>query len=173
MIDLQNMKREDVLKKVYEIAFAYERDLGNCPQCLLATMHDIFGIGDDDSFKAATGFAGGGGLTGDGTCGALVGSIMAIGLVLGRDKEGHRSRKGAGRAYGAAKKVTDRFSEEFEGVVCKDVQKKIFGRSFDLLNKEDYEKFEKMGAHTDKCTDVVGKAAMWTADIILDELTGE
>ncbi|MBU7045431.1 MAG: hypothetical protein HXS54_03260, partial [Theionarchaea archaeon] len=47
------MSREEVLKKAYETAFAYERDLGNCPQCLLATMHDIFGIGGDDSFKAA------------------------------------------------------------------------------------------------------------------------
>ena len=68
-------------------------------------------------------------------------------------------------------KLRSKFFEEFGGVVCKDVQKKIFGRSFNLLDKEDYKIFEKMGAHTDKCTDVVGKTAVWTADIILDELT--
>ncbi|MBU7017274.1 MAG: C_GCAxxG_C_C family protein [Theionarchaea archaeon] len=170
MIHYQNMSREEVLKKAYETAFAYERDLGNCPQCLLSAMHDLFGIGDDDSFKAATGFAGGGALAGDGTCGALVGGIMAIGLVLGRDREGHKSKKGAGRAYKAAKKLRDKFLEEFGGVVCKDVQKKIFGRSFNMLDKNDYKKFEEMGGHTDKCTDVVGKVAMWTTDIILYEL---
>jgi len=173
MIDYKNMSREEVLQKAYEIAFNYERDLGNCPQCMLATMHDIFGIGDDEAYKAATGFAGGGALAGDGTCGALVGGIMAIGLVLGRDSEGHKSRKGAGRAYKAAKKLHDRFAEEFGGVVCRDVQKKIFGRSFNLLDRNDYKKFEEMGGHTDKCTSVVGKAAMWTADILLDELVNQ
>lgn len=170
MIDYKNMPREEVLQKAYETAFNYERDLGNCPQAILATMHDVFGIGGDDSFKSSTGFAGGGALSGDGTCGALVGGIMALGLVFGRDKKGYTSKKSAGKAYKAAIKLRGKFFEEFGGVVCKDVQKKIFGRSFNLLDKEDYKIFEKMGAHTDKCTDVVGKTAVWTADIILDEL---
>jgi C_GCAxxG_C_C family probable redox protein len=170
MIDYKTMNREEVLKKAYDTAFAYEKDYGNCPQAMLATMHDLFGIGEDDAFKSGTGLAGGGALCGQGTCGALVGGIMAIGLVFGRDREGYKSRKRASRAYKAAKKLHDRFMEEFGGVICKDVQKKIFGRSFDLLDREEYRIFEEMGGHTDKCTDVVGKAAMWTADIILDEL---
>ena len=82
MIDYKNIPREKVLQKAYETAFNYERDLGNCPQAILATMHDLFGIGGDDSFKGSTGFAGGGALSGDGTCGALVGGIMALGLVF-------------------------------------------------------------------------------------------
>ncbi len=173
MIDYKNMKREEVLQKAYDTAFAYERDLGNCPQAMLATMHDIFGIGGDDAFKSGTGFAGGGALAGDGTCGALVGGIMAVGLVLGRDKEAYKSKKGAGRLYKATKKLHDKFVEEFGGAVCKDVQKKIFGRSFNLWDRNDYNEFDKMGAHTEKCTSVVGKTAMWTADIILEELTKE
>lgn len=170
MIDYRNMTREEILKKAYDIAFAYERDSGNCPQAMLATMYDLFGIGGDDAFRSGTGLAGGGALAGDGTCGALVGGIMAIGLVFGRDRKGYKSRERAGRAYKAAKKLHDRFVEEFGGVVCRDVQKRIFGRSFNLLDRDDYKKFEEMGGHVDKCTDVTGKVAMWTADIILDEL---
>ncbi|KYK37317.1 MAG: hypothetical protein AYK18_10280 [Theionarchaea archaeon DG-70] len=173
MIDYKNMKREDVLQKAYEKAFAYERDYGNCAQSMLATMDDIFGIGGEDSFRSATGFAGGGGLTGEGTCGALVGGFLAIGLVLGRNRETYETGRGAGRAYRAAKKLHDKFREEFGGVLCKEVQKKIFGRSFNILDREEYREFERRGAHTDKCTNVVGKAAIWTAEIILDELKKE
>jgi C_GCAxxG_C_C family probable redox protein len=173
MIDYKNMKREDVLKKAYDIAFAYERDYGNCPQAMLATMYDLFGIGGDDAMKSGTGLAGGGALAGDGTCGALVGGIMALGLVFGRDRESYTSRKRASRAYRAAKKLHDKFIEEFSGAVCRDVQNCIFGRSFNLLDRDDYKTFEEMGGHADKCTDVVGKVAMWTADIILDELKKE
>jgi C_GCAxxG_C_C family probable redox protein len=172
MIDYKNMNREEVLKKAYDTAFAYEREYGNCPQAILATMYDLFGIGGDDAFKSGTGLAGGGALAGDGTCGALVGGIMALGLVFGRDRDGYTSGKRAGKAYKAAKILHDKFVEEFGGVVCRDVQKSIFGRSFDLLKRDDYRKFEEMGGHSDKCTDVVGKVAMWVADIILDELKG-
>lgn len=173
MIDYKNMTREEVLKKAYDTAFAYERDHGNCPQGMLATMHDLFGIGGGDSFESGTGLAGGGGLAGDGTCGALVGGIMALGLVFGRDKKGYTSGERASKAYKAAKKLHDKFVEEFGGVVCRDVQKKIFGRSFNFFDRDDYRKFEEMGGHTDKCTDVVGKTAVWTAEIILDELKKE
>ena len=39
-----------------------------------------------------------------------------------------------------------------------------------LLDKKEYKDFEKAGAHIDKCTDVSGKVAKWTAEIIIDEL---
>lgn len=173
MVNDKNMKRDKILQKAYDTAFAYERDHGNCPQCMLATMDDIFGIKGDDAFKSGTGLAGGGGLAGDGTCGALTGGIMAVGLIVGRDKEGFHSGKRGIKAYKAAKKLHDAFVEEFGSVICRDVQKKIFGRSFNLWDRDDYREFEKMGGHTDKCPDVVGKTARWTADIILRELEKE
>ena len=49
-------------------------------------------------------------------------------------------------------------------------KKKLFGRSFDLLNQDEYEAFEKAGAHVDKCPSVSGNVARWTAEIILEEL---
>jgi len=170
MIDLQDIDRQEVLKKAYEIAFAYERDIGNCPQCMLATMNDLFGIGGRDAFMSATGFAGGGGLTTEGTCGALVGGIMTLGLVFGRDQEGFHSGKRGIKAYKTAKKLHEKFVETYDGPLCKDVQKKILGRSFNMWDRKDYQEFEKAGGHADKCTDVVGKAAQWTVEILLDEL---
>jgi len=172
MIDVKKVDREEVLKKAYDLAFGYERDIGNCPQCMLATMKDLFDIGGPDSFMSATGFAGGGGLTTEGTCGALVGGIMTLGLVFGRDQEGFLAGKKGLRAYKTARKLHEKFVEEYGGPLCKDVQKKILGRSFNMWDREDYKEFEKAGGHTDKCTGVVGKTAQWTVEVMLDELEG-
>jgi hypothetical protein len=35
----------------------------------------------------------------------------------------------------------------------------------------DREAFEKLGAHVDKCTSVVGKAAGWATELILEEMS--
>ena len=44
----------------------------------------------------------------------------------------------------------------------------MFGRSFDLRDPDDFERFEAAGAHRDRCPDVVGKAARMAVEIILD-----
>jgi hypothetical protein len=38
------------------------------------------------------------------------------------------------------------------------------------MDKKDYQEFEKMGAHVDKCPEVSGKVASWAAEIILDDI---
>ncbi|MBN2599441.1 MAG: hypothetical protein JXA75_02785 [Candidatus Thermoplasmatota archaeon] len=52
-------------------------------------------------------------------------------------------------------------------------KKKIFGRSYDLLDKQEYAAFGDAGAHADKCPSVAGNVAKWTAEIILHELQGK
>jgi len=47
---------------------------------------------------------------------------------------------------------------------------KLFGRTFNLMDKDDYAEFEKMGAHVDKCTSVSGNTAKWAAEILIDDL---
>ena len=52
------------------------------------------------------------------------------------------------------------------------VQKKVFGRSFNLRDDEEKEQFRAAGAHEDddKCCAAVGDGAKWAVEIILDEL---
>jgi hypothetical protein len=54
--------------------------------------------------------------------------------------------------------------------VCKAIHRSLFGREFNLRDSSDREAFEKLGAHADKCTSVVGKAAAWATELILEEL---
>ncbi len=119
----------------------------------------------DEIVKAAHGLGGGMGLSGEGTCGALAGGIMALSFVFGRDITNMNQRKGM-KSYRLSKELYDRFVKEFGSSVCKDVQNKICGKAFNLWDSEEYQEFEKVGAHVDKCTDVAGKVARWTAEIL-------
>jgi hypothetical protein len=71
------------------------------------------------------------------------------------------------KPYKLAKDLYDKFVAEFGSCVCRDVQNRIFGRSFNLWDAQEFKEFEEMGAHRDKCPDVVGKVAKWAAEILL------
>lgn len=163
---MMNKSAEEKLRKVYDLAFNYEANYGSCPQCVLRAIQEVFGFKMDEVIKSSHALAGGSALSGEGTCGALVGGIMAICFVHGRklqDMDKGRFLK----SYVLAKRLYDKFVKEFGSCVCKEVQKKIFGRSFNLWDAKDYMEFERMGGHRDKCPDVCGKVAQWTAEILL------
>ncbi|MEM2150448.1 MAG: C-GCAxxG-C-C family protein [Candidatus Bathyarchaeia archaeon] len=160
---------ESYCEKAYNLAFKYEAEFGSCPQAVLRAIRDTFNIkGMEPVIKSAHALAGGLGLSGNGTCGALSGGVMALCFFYGRSLED----MGRGRflkSYVKAKELYDRFVNNFGSCICRDVQAKIFGRSFNLWDPEDYKKFEEMGGHRDKCTDVSGKVAKWVAEILLSD----
>ena len=162
--------KEELLKIAYEKAFKYEAELGSCPQCVLAALYETLDIGDIENIKGVDALAGGTSLSTEGTCGALIGGLVAISPIVGRDYDDFKQGKRKRLVFKYSKKLYDKFIEEYGSPVCKGVHKKIFGRTFNLLDKKDYQDFEKAGAHIDKCTEVSGNVAKWTAEIIIDEL---
>jgi len=166
----RDKRRKELLEKAYELGFEYEKTYKGCSQCVIAAIQDTLEIRDDSVFKAATGLAGGGALTGIGGCGGYVGGVMVLSQLLGRERsrfdDPERIRF---KAFDLAKKLADQFIEEFGTIICRDIQAKIFGRAYYLRDPEEFNKFEEAGAHRDKCPDVVGKAAQMAVEIILDE----
>lgn len=160
-------EREDVLEDIFEQAFNYEKQYGNCPQAVLATIHDFFGIIPKEVIKGAFAVAGGGALCGDGTCGALLGGMIAVSCKYGRSREEFGDDGTWLHAYQLAKSIHAKFVKEFESPICQDVQETIFGRSFDLWDSTDVKEFEKAGAHEDKCPHITGTVARWTAELLL------
>ncbi|MDD3243275.1 MAG: C-GCAxxG-C-C family protein [Eubacteriales bacterium] len=59
----------------------------NCAESVLMTMAEYWGIENPLIPRIATGMGGGVGATHTHICGALSGSILAIGMVLGRDSD--------------------------------------------------------------------------------------
>jgi len=156
-------------------AHNYDRHSG-CSQSVLGSLQETLSIGDKESFKAATVLSGGVARCGE-TCGALLGALMALGLVVGRERieDTEQYRK----AMEPARDVCERFKEalrvkfgfggELRSTLCRDIQERIYGRSFDLNKAEDYRAFIAAGGHSDVgCLKVCGIAAQVGAEKILE-----
>jgi len=137
--------QKDILENVYQLAFQYEAKLGSCPQCVLAALKETLNVGNENIFQATQGLAGGTALSSQGTCGALAGGIIAISTLVGRTyrefTEGQKKRL----VFKYTKPLYERFIQEYDSPLCCGVQKKLFGRSYILLDKQEYEAFEKAG----------------------------
>jgi C_GCAxxG_C_C family probable redox protein len=131
-----------------------------------AALQDAFGIRNDDVFQAATGLAAGGGGTADGSCGAYSGAIMVMSSLQGRTRDAFSDRASMQKAFALARRLRERFIQEYGSVLCRDVQTKVLGRPYYLADPDEFKKFEKAGAHDVHCPEVVGKAARWAAEII-------
>ena len=163
-------RKEELMEKAYNLGFEYERTYKGCSQCVIAAIQDTLDIRDDGVFKAATGLAGGGGLTGIGVCGGYAGGVMVLSQLLGRERSSFEDPERIRfRSFDLAKRLADQFIGEFGSIICRDIQIKKFGRPYYLRDPEEFNKFEQAGGHDDKCTDVVGRAAQMAVRIILDE----
>ncbi|RLF31582.1 MAG: hypothetical protein DRM98_05365 [Thermoplasmata archaeon] len=100
----------------------------------------------------------------------LVGGLLAISSIVGRNYEDFSGGKNRRRVFQYAKKLYDRFIEEYGSPFCRDIHMKLFGRTFNFFDPKEYAEFEKLGGHIDKCPSVSGNVARWAAEIILDEI---
>ena len=161
--------RKELLSAVYERAYQNEAEFGVCPQAVLAALQDYFRFIDDSLIQASHALAGGIARSTDGTCGALNGGLIVISSIYGRKRSEFGEKTGNHeKGEMIARELHDRFAAEFGGVICREVQEKVFGRSYNLRDPREFEKFEADGGHTDKCPLVTGKAARMTAEILLD-----
>ena len=136
-------------------ALEYDKHSG-CSQSVLLALQEAFHIGDKQSFRSATVLSGGVARRGE-TCGALIGALMALGLACGRedisDTQAYRdAMKPANEIVDEFKKRMEEefgFDEPLNSTLCSDIQKLIYGRSFDLNDPEDYPLFLEAGGHSD------------------------
>jgi C_GCAxxG_C_C family probable redox protein len=162
--------REALLKQAYDLGFEYEKTYRGCSQSAIAAIQDTLNIRDDSVFKAGTGLAAGGGLTGIGVCGGYVGGVMVISQLLGRERDNFADpEKIRFRSFALARKFLEQYMQQFASIICRDIQTHTFGRPYYIADPEEFDKFEEAGAHVDKCTHVVGKASQLAVKFILDE----
>ncbi|MCF8024451.1 MAG: C-GCAxxG-C-C family protein [Desulfobacteraceae bacterium] len=153
-------------------AHRFEQEYHGCAQCALAALMDTFPqIRNPEAFRAASGLGGGVGLSTEGTCGALAGGVLAIGLFFGRELEAFGDPESKRfTAYRLAKRLQDRFAAEYGSGICAGIQQQVMGRSYPLYDPEAFKIFVQDGGHSHKCPQVVGRGARWAAEILLEEL---
>jgi hypothetical protein len=72
-------------------------------------------------------------------------------------------------AYRLGADFANRFIAEMGSLICGDIQTMKMGRSFNLLNPDDWHEFENLGGHEQHCPDVVGVAARIVVHMILEQ----
>ncbi|MGA2481020.1 MAG: C-GCAxxG-C-C family protein [Spirochaetia bacterium] len=161
-----------IMRSAFDHGYSYEARYRSCGQCTVAAVQDALGIRNDVVFKTASCLGGGIGKLCDGSCGAYTGGVLMIGLLWGRIRD---KFDGDAENKLASDKLTvglhKEFVREFGSVTCREIHDRLFGRRFDLWDDADRELFDQAGAHRDKCTMVVAKAASLTTGLILGELT--
>lgn len=167
---------EELINRIEEKAHEYEKNYSGCAQSVLGALQAGLEIGNDESFRAATGLAGGIARQGE-SCGAIIGALMALGLAIGRERIEDVA------AYRAmvppAIAVREKFMVELEkewhfkdsigSTLCRRIQEMIYGRSFDLTKEAEFQAFLEAGGHSDTgCPRVCAIAARTAAEKILE-----
>ena len=174
------MVDENLVREIRQKAHNYDQYSG-CSQSVLLAIQEGLDTGNNESFRSATVLSGGVARRGE-TCGALLGGLMALGLVHGRSRiEGTPSYVAA---VAVANEIYDEFqrkleeefdfSEPLESTLCSEIQTGIYGRSFNLRDKGEYGAFLAAGGHSDDgCYKVCGIAAEVTAARLLRIIKNE
>lgn len=174
----QALSHQELLDKAYELGCNYEINSQSCSQTTVAALYELLDI-DNVVARVATSSCGGQADQVVGTCGGLVGGTMVLDYYFGRpiEKMSYQESvqaniKLADEAIEVAKLLYDKYVKEYGTIICPHIQVQLFGRHYYYFrDPNDSEKFEKAGAHSDptKCGHIVGNAARWTMEILLDK----
>jgi C_GCAxxG_C_C family probable redox protein len=144
-LDIDDRGKE-IIEKAYRFGYDFEKKHKGCCRCAVAALQNAIDFipKDKDLFRSASCLDGGATPTGLQNCGAFTGAGMVIGWICGSEKfESTRL------SHKLIRKVYQQFEKEYGSVLCKDVK-------------------EKMSSN---CPEVVGRAARWTADVLLRQFT--
>jgi len=133
------MDRSDIARELFLGDF-------NCAQSVLITFASDFGYSKELAAKLSSGFGGGIGKT-QGTCGAVTGAIMVLGLMAGEASNNHDELKE--QAYKRVRQFIKRFESDFKTTLCRDLI------NCDLNTREGEEKFRDLGLKKNVCAGCV------------------
>ncbi|NIS82675.1 MAG: hypothetical protein GTO14_21305 [Anaerolineales bacterium] len=126
---------------------------GNCAQTSFAILNEEFNLGGEQILKALTPFPGIA-LRGE-TCGAVIGSLMALGLVYGRDDLS--DWKGYIGSLPSARRFCRQFEEENGSTTCATILQEKLGRNYDLADQVQALEYANAGG-PEACSEVVASA---------------
>lgn len=152
----------EMLDRLAQKATEYLKLSGNCAQTSFLVLQEEFKLDDGTILKALTPFPGIA-LRGE-TCGAVIGCLMALGLVYGREKLDDWA--GYFASLPSARRFCRRFEKENGSTMCGDILETQLGRRFNLADPAEAEEYLAAGG-SECCAAVVSNAVRITAEEIL------
>lgn len=134
---------------------------GNCAQTSFAVLQEEFNLDGGQILKALTPFPGIA-LRGE-TCGAVIGCLMAIGLVYGRDSLD--DWKGYLASLPPARRFCRRFEEQHGSTMCASILEARLGRKFNLADREESFQYVAAGGPA-ACGEIIASSVHIAAEVI-------
>ena len=162
-----NDSNNHLAEKAFELGEKYESECIGCAQTTVAAIFEALGIWNDDVFNAASGLANGLGLTGDGSCGALIGASMVFGYIFPRKLKDFQDMYKPMKSYGLVKKLHSQFVKKYGSTRCSDVQKSGMTVTWSLWDLNSYNE-EMKSDMVNYCSNIVANVAKMAIKIILE-----
>jgi len=162
----RKMPRDLVFKMLDQKVDQFMQISFNCAQSSFLALKEQFGLEGDQILKALTPLSG---IAERGeTCGAVIGPLMIMGLIYGRDKNQLNDWDKYRNSLIPSGKFCRIFEQDYGSTMCHEIQKVKFGKCYDLNAPEDLRAFQEADA-TSHCSAVVRNAVRIAAEIILDD----
>lgn len=155
-----NYDRISFVDEVKKKTFDMEMRCHGCAQVVVRSFLDVLGIDSPLTSMAASPFAAGLALTGN-NCGALIGSLMVLGMEFGR-RDVNEGMEGIIKGIRPMRRFIKYFKEQNGELDCK----KLTGTDLaDPLKAKEY--FDSGGLL--KCAGILADSAGYVAGVIFDE----
>ncbi len=160
--------KEKILDAIARSAYNYERSYSGCTRSVLSAINDHLYLVPKDAFeycfKASSTLPGGIARMGE-VCGTLTGALMAIGLAFGPEKPQDTQKYAT--VMKLARQFFQKFNEKFEQFKCRELLKKLVGKSYDFWNPQDREEWIRNGG-PEKCALLCAEVARMAAEFIIE-----
>lgn len=162
----RDKSKEEIFKELDEKVDKFMPIYRSCALTSFCTLNEQFQLkADNKTIRALMPFTGGISLKGE-TCGAVSGSLLALGFFFEPINQKEKEKAGSSITYGGM--FFDRFTKEFGSTRCREVVKHQYGRYYDFSNPEEQKLFMVESQKSGKCMEVVKKAVLIAGDIILE-----
>lgn len=145
-------------EETVNLAKSYAEEGYLCSEAVLLALADCFGVESEIIPKIATGFGAGIARSGE-VCGAIVGAIMGLGFLFGRNTTARPTDR---TVYWYTRALTDAFNKEYGCLRCLDL--------LDLDMDKNYEEYQRRGLWVNRCRGIILSVTGIAYEIAADEL---
>lgn len=162
----QGTSREELFLQLDAKAEGYFTRYGSCAMSSFAALNEQFGLKYDALVPALMPFTGGIASKGE-TCGAVSGSLLALGIFFSSSVPKDNRPPGSLMKLGGL--FVNGFEKEFGSTRCREVVRHQYGRYFNFSDPEDLKLYMELSKKGNRCADVVKKAARLAAAVFMDQ----
>jgi C_GCAxxG_C_C family probable redox protein len=158
-----NKDKTEIHKQLDDLVDKYYSLYGTCSQSSFHALNDVFDLKAENIVRGLVSFPGIA-LRGE-TCGAVTGTLLAIGLAYEEDMiDEERKRLSREPSF----TFCSEFEKEYGTTRCRDIIEHITGKKYPVTKHEDYAAMYEEGVFS-LCPIVIKKAVKIAAGIILDK----